>query len=204
MTSDFAGTNRFFAKADRSDTTRVTMPLMWDFDSTESDTLGWSKPHTQYFASLFRNPDRTFVDQYVALWQEISPTLYTRINTIFNDLRKSPEGTGISSSLQYNNTRWDSKWLLTSSFLLRPRWLQKRIPSLTREINRLNPPGDIDINGVVDLFDLNKLINMVLEREHPNMRVADINHDNQLDIFDVNILICMLLEVDEPTQPTAS
>ena len=125
------------------------------------------------------------------------------INTIFNDLRKSPEGTGISSSLQYNNTRWDSKWLLTSSFLLRPRWLQKRIPSLTREINRLNPPGDIDINGVVDLFDLNKLINMVLDHEHPNMRVADINHDNQLDIFDVNILICMLLEVDEPTQPTA-
>ena len=203
MTSDFAGTNRFFAKADRSDTTRVTMPLMWDFDSTESDTLGWSKPHIKYFASLFQNPDRTFVDRYVALWQEISPTLYTRINTIFNDLRKSPEGTSISSSLQYNNTRWNSKWLITSSFIIRPRWIQKRLPSLTREINRLNPPGDIDINGAVDLFDLNKLINMLLEREHPNMRVADINHDNQLDILDVNTLICMLLEVDEPTQPTA-
>ena len=202
MTHDFAGSNRFFAKADRSDTTRVTMPLLWDFDSTESDTLGWSKPHIKYFASLFQNPDRTFVDRYVALWQEISPTLYTRINTIFDALRRSPEGSGISSSLKHNNTRWGSKWLTTGNFVYRPRWIQKRLPSLTREINLLNPPGDIDINGAVDLSDLNLLINMLLERDHPNMRVADINHDNQLDISDVNLLICMLLDVAEPTQPT--
>ncbi len=167
MTSDFAGTNRFFAKADRSDTTRITMPLMWDFDSTESDTIGWSTPHTHYFASLFRNPDRTFVDRYVALWQEISPTLYTRINTIFNNLRKSPEGSGISFSLQYNNTRWDSKFLIYTSFFFRPQWLQKRLPWLTKEINSLNPPGDIDINGAVDIFDVNILISMFLEVDEP-------------------------------------
>lgn len=200
MTSDFAGTNRFFAKADRSDTTRITMPLMWDFDSTESDTVGWSPPHEKYFGSLFRNADRRFVDQYMALWQEISPTLFDRINTIFSDLRKSSEGSGISFSLQYNNTRWNAKYLIYSCFVYRPQWLQKRWPWLTREINKLNPPGDIDINGKVDVFDLNKLINMLLEYEEPNMRVADVNHDGKLDISDINSVITILLKDEDPSQ----
>ncbi len=194
MTKDYAGTNRYYCKADRSDTTKIFMPLMWDFDSTEADTVGWSPPHICFFRSLFNNPDRTFVEQYVTLWRQVSPTLYDTLNTLFTTLRKSPEGSGISYSLQYNNNRWGSKYLVYSSFLYRPQWIQKRSPWLTREINKLNPPGDIDFNGTVDVTDINRLLNMLLEYEPAKMSVADINHDGKLDVADVNAAITIVLE----------
>ncbi len=192
-TWDFAGTNKFYLKYDQSDTSRVVMPLLWDFDSTEADSTSWSRTHIGIMSRLFANPNRTFVDAYVKLWQQVSPTLYEHLNNLFINVRKSKQGTGIASSLQLDNTRWNTQNPIYSCFVFRTQWIQHRMPCLGRLINTLNPPGDLNIDGAVDIDDVNLIINMVLGSAPVNMRVADLNKDDTLDVADVDAEIRLFL-----------
>ena len=52
-------------------------------------------------------------------------------------------------------------------------------------------PGDLDGNGIVDIFDLQHLVNVLLGLE-ANAR-ADVNGDTRIDILDLQRLVNLLL-----------
>lgn len=193
-TKDFAGANQYFLKYDKSDTTRVVMPLLWDFDSAEGDTATWSQPHIQLMYYLFRNPNKAFVNAFVDKWNSVQPTLYETIYAKFEKMRHSKEGTAFSLSMQLNNQRWGTTFMIYSNFVYRPEWIRKRVIWLTREIAKLSPvDGDIDLNGKVDVADVNMLINMILEQIEPQQAVADLNGDGLIDVADLDLLIRILI-----------
>ena len=193
-TRDYPGTNRFYTKYDKSDTSRVVMPLLWDFDSSESEVGKWSQPHLWYYHYLFNNPNRTFVNEFVALWDSVGPTLYDKIHTHFETLRNTKEGTGISLSIDLNNKRWGTTYYVYTSFSKRPEWIKERVQWLNTEIAKLNPiMGDVDSNGVVDVNDVNALINIIMEIDEPNLDTGDMNGDGVINVVDLQAIIDLLL-----------
>ncbi|MBQ7690106.1 MAG: CotH kinase family protein [Muribaculaceae bacterium] len=194
-TKDYPGTNRFYLKYDKSDTTRVVMPLLWDFDSSESVADNWSQPHLWFYSYLFNNANRTFVDEFVNLWNRVSPTLYETIFTHFDTMRRSREGSAISLSLQLNNQRWGTSYLIYTCFIDRPAWIKSRVEWLNAEVAKLNATmGDVDLNGHVDVDDVNAVINMILEYAEPNLATGDMNGDGKLDVVDLQAIIDLVLK----------
>ena len=56
--------------------------------------------------------------------------------------------------------------------------------------------GDVNLDGEVNIADVNFLINMILDNDHDveRMQVADVNGDNEINISDVNMLISLITD----------
>ncbi|MBR6283816.1 MAG: CotH kinase family protein [Muribaculaceae bacterium] len=192
-TSDAGGVNRFYTLNDRQPGTLLVVPLMWDFDSAEFNEGRWSRPHLVLMGMFFNNVNRAFVDAYVSAWQEVSPGLPTKMMSLFANFTLTPEGKGFAASIDLNNLRWDTQFLSGVNLSDRGFWFYSRVAWLEKAIGKLNPPYDVDINGVVDVSDLNQLINMMIHKVPTNLRVADFNHDGDVDTDDMNILVNVLI-----------
>lgn len=55
------------------------------------------------------------------------------------------------------------------------------------------PSGDLSGDGIVDVSDVDKMIDMVLGKVEQDITVADLNGDGKVDVSDVNMLIDMVL-----------
>jgi hypothetical protein len=133
------GANRYYIKQDKSDTTLVEMPLLWDFDREDGNPVGWSLTHKTFFSHFFENQNRTFVNEYAKLWNQLRPDLYYHIDNFFRSAYIT-EGYAIANSMYLDDRRWNKYHPVYDSFLNRPKWIEKRIPWLDSEINKLVQP----------------------------------------------------------------
>ncbi|MBQ7691118.1 MAG: CotH kinase family protein [Muribaculaceae bacterium] len=193
-TRDSGGTNRYFALKDRQPATLFTVPLMWDFDAAEMNPTWWSRSHTMVMQGLFDSPNRAFVDAFVAAWNEVSPTLAIDMIAFFSSFAISEQGKGYVASMDLNNARWDMEYEASTYVNSRAFWFLERTEWLNNYIGKLNPYADVDINGIVDVSDLNQLINMMIRKTPTNLRVADLNQDGVVDVDDANILMNILVK----------
>ena len=196
-TKDAGGANRFYTKYDNTDTSKIFMPLMWDFDLGSRTNNAWSKCHTVHFAKLFNNANRTFVDEYVGLWRSFGGSFYSDIKAFLNEYYVSPEGRAMEASFQMEGMANGWEFSLDSVVYDLKNWYKKRATWLTNKISALNPKGDVDIDGKVMISDVTALIDMLLTGERVYRHAADVNDDGQVDIADVSALIDMLLSNSE-------
>ena len=196
-TKDSGGTNRFYSKFDNTDTSKIFMPLMWDFDLGGRTTNSWSRCHTEHFKKLFNNSNRTFVDEYVWLWRQIGDSFYSNMRDFLNAFRSSPEGLAMEASIQME--AMSRGWTYSIDELVSDlkSWYNKRAKWLNTKINALNPKGDVNIDARVDIVDVSALIDMLLTEEGVYRHAADVNDDGQMNIVDVTTLIDMLLITSE-------
>ncbi|MBR6283351.1 MAG: CotH kinase family protein [Muribaculaceae bacterium] len=138
MGTSHYGANRYYIKRDKSDTTLVEMPLVWDFDREDGDSAAWSLTHRAFFYHFFQNSNRTFVEEYAKQWNQVRPIPYSHIDSLFTSERKT-NGYAISMSTYLDNTRWNTHHPTYNSFTNRPAWIKRRIPWLDAEIQKL--PG---------------------------------------------------------------
>jgi len=54
-------------------------------------------------------------------------------------------------------------------------------------------PGDLNIDGSLDVLDIVLLVNMILGSEEPNYDIGDIDQDGQLTVLDVILVINIIL-----------
>ena len=129
-TYDFAGSNMYFTKYDNTDSSKIKMANMWDFDSIERDDMKneWSKIHSDndgsYFPALFASESPAFRQAYYDKWMEIRETVYPTIMTLLNGYGKSAEYLAWGQTLT-NEIPIAEKW-----YSERIEWLDKMIGSI--------------------------------------------------------------------------
>ena len=192
-TQDSGGANRYYYKYDNTDTSRIVMPVLWDFDMVERTTSQWSRCHTSHFDMLFNNSNRQFVDEFVAQWRRVKPTFYDDFVEAMNAFTSSAEGQALvaSSALEYQRWNFDLEVLDCAGD--RKYWYQARVEWIDPMINALNPIGDVNIDGKVEIADCTWLIDWLLDSDGPVMHAYDVNGNNVVSITDVTLLIDLLL-----------
>ena len=141
MSTQHYGANRYYIKYDKSDSTLVEMPLVWDFDRADGDSIGWSLTHKAFFYQLFQNTNRTFVEEFANQWNRVQPILYNHIDSVFNNAFNT-YGSALISSMYLDNRRWNKNHSVSNSFVNRPNWIKKRMPWLDIEIRKLTTQSD--------------------------------------------------------------
>ena len=192
-TKDSGGANRYYSKYDSSDTSLVVMPVLWDFDMAERTTSAWSLCHTEHFSKLFNNANRCFVDEYVWQWRRIRDHLVADFTASMSAFRQSKEGKALISCRDLEAKRWGSAqsvWSLVSTHI---SWCTNRHTWLDSAINALNPVGDVNIDGKVQIQDLSLLIDNLLSGNGPLYHATDVDGDGTTGIADVSALIDLLL-----------
>lgn len=192
-TKDSGGANRFYTKFDSTDTSRIVMPVLWDFDMDERTTDAWSRCHTEHFSKLFNNSNRDFVNEFVTLWYKVSKTFITDFSNYIYGFAFSAEGNALDASFAYDGRRWGSTSSVSSQAYYRFRWYQNRVAWLKTKIAAMNPLGDVNIDGVVDISDVTALIDILLSEQLRYRYASDLDGDGNLTIVDVTMLIDLLL-----------
>ena len=193
-TQDSGGANRYYCKYDSTGTSKIQMPLLWDFDMAEHTSFSWSRSHIKHFQSLFDNENRTFVDEYVGLWRKMNKTFFSTISQFLNSFNSSSEGRALNASLVLDGlvsgyTPTDLEEHVQDRII----WYKSRYRWLNRQIDAMNPIGDINIDGAVNVSDIADLIDVLLGSARAYRYANDVDGDGVIGIGDVTMLIDRLL-----------
>lgn len=192
-TQDSGGANRFYYKYDDTDTTRIVMPVLWDFDMVERTTSQWSRCHVSHFDKLFNNSNPQFVDEFVWQWRQVSTTFYQDFVAAMNAFSYSDECQGLRASEPLELQRWNFNLVVDTCVYDRKYWYQRRVAWINPVINALNPVGDINFDGKVQINDVTSLIDWLLGSDSPALHAYDVNGNGTITISDVTALIDLLL-----------
>ena len=108
-TYDSGGANIYLTKYDNTDTTKIAMSTLWDFDSTFRNTGKWARIHEStffYFPLLLNSENRSFVTEYCRLWNEQSATVLSEMKRFLQQYLSTDECMRLNFSRQYDARRW--------------------------------------------------------------------------------------------------
>ena len=199
---DSGGTNKYFLKSDDSDTTKLVMPLLWDFDSALSTSGVWCRIHSGSFGKrFFTGRDKSMVRLYQRRWRYISTILYDEVMARYDAFVNSEQGRGVALSRPADDARWGVDHITLPDFRTRLNdWMTARVDFLNTNVPKLynNPFADGDVNedGMVDGVDLNLVINHILGVSKAPF-AADCNGDAAVNAIDLNMVINGILSRQE-------
>lgn len=93
-TYDSGGANIYLTKYDSSDTTKIAMATLWDFDSAFRNNDKWARIHESnffYFPLLLSSDNKTFAHCYYQLWQEMRDSIFGQMEQFLQDFTNSDE-----------------------------------------------------------------------------------------------------------------
>lgn len=134
-TNDYGGSNMYFSKFDNTDQSKLRRPTLWDFDSTEKTKGSWPGQHFFHYKQLFESADKTFVKEYVRLWQTTGRYIPDAMIDRLRRFQNSDEADAYDRSMKITGIRWGMS-LMTSQQAIarsinwynsRQTWLQKTI-----------------------------------------------------------------------------
>lgn len=108
---DAGGANMFVAKRDESDSTRLFIPCLWDFDTAMGVDQGvFSITHhrrtASYYPRLLASRNAAFRAAYKQLWREVRPNIYNDLMTWLTALVETPEMQALNLSRTQYTRRW--------------------------------------------------------------------------------------------------
>lgn len=142
---DAAGSNIFFAKYDNTENSKVTMPLLWDFDMTLSRPEEWASIHNNtygFFKSLLDSPNHSFKQEYIDLWNKCSDAIFAEMLAFLYDFRSSSQMSNLEQSRQlimqlfnYDDSSWEEDvQYCISWFEGRKVWLGQSIHQMEEDM----------------------------------------------------------------------
>ena len=140
--SDTAGSNIFLAKYDDTAESKITMPLLWDLDSSFKDPYSWAGIHTSgygVFPSLFRSPNPAFTQSYIGLWNEKSEYVFEEADAFLTSFLQSEKFRSLERSRQLMMKlfdRDDSTWDEDVRYCI--GWFRQRKPWMEASIQEIN------------------------------------------------------------------
>lgn len=111
-TTDFAGSNIYFAKYDDTDQSPISMICNWDFDSSLlMETISsWSSIHFNvnfWFKSCFSLPQKQFVKEYIDLYDtKVDNVINTTVDSLKNLSNNTTFVNTINEAIDLNTERW--------------------------------------------------------------------------------------------------
>ena len=200
-TADGSGSNLFLTKYDNTDNSKVMMGNLWDLNSIFQKTQEWSSSHNMfYFKYLFSgNPNKAFTKAYRNRWDDVSPTIFTDLNSFLEEFAQSEEAPALDISAEWDNQlwSWDSKnssvqvlvKLYKSFFNKRKTWLASAIG----QFQSTNIIGDVNGDTYVDEQDLIILTDIIMKKQsNYQMFRADVNRDEMINVADIVALIKLI------------
>ncbi len=192
-TKDAGGTNMYYTKYDTTATSKIVMPLTWDFDMAYRMSTAWSASHTEHFNKLFNSTNRAMTGEFAALWREISGTFVADAKSNMYAFYNSAEGHGLVLSASLDELVYGRTMSVYSRVINFNNWMTTRSTWINNAITAMNPIGDVNIDSQVNIADVTALINLLLAHDEEHDYAADINQDGNVNISDVTTLINQLL-----------
>lgn len=192
-TQDSGGSNRYYTKNDSTDDSKIVMPLVWDFDMCERTNNAWSNCHTDHMSQLFNNSNRKFVDAYAGLWRKLEDKIIQEFTQGLNDFSSFQDGFAVNSCFQLDKIVWGNTLSVYGSIITHKNWMSNRQPWMTTKIAALNPQGDTNVDGIVNMDDLTYLINVLVYNNVDYPYASDVNRDSVIGMDDLTYLINLLV-----------
>ena len=193
-TKDAGGANMYYTKYDTTATSKIVMPLGWDFDMAYRMTSAWSNSHVEHMNRLFNSTNRAFTGEYADLWREIRGTFVTDIKNYMNAFRLSAEGRALESSFGLDKKVYGRTLSVVAKVASCNSWFTSRYTWIDNAITTMNPLGDVNVDGQVDVADVTQLITLLLKGDLERCYAADMNEDGEITIADVTTLIALVLK----------
>lgn len=193
-TKDAGGTNMFYTKYDTTASSKIVMPLAWDFDMAFRTESLWSSSHEKHMTRLFNSSNRAFTGEYADLWREIRGTFVDDATNFLVDFRRSVEGRSLQKSFNLDYKVYGRTLSVALQTVKYSNWFSSRYGWLDDVINVMNPLGDVNVDGQLSITDVTHLINLLLNEDYGKCYAADVNEDGKINISDVSTLISMLLQ----------
>mgnify|MGYP003571372397 CR=1 FL=1 len=151
-TRDSWGSNMYIKKYDNTENTKLQLPCVWDFDSSNEITAGsFSNLHIQkneYFYALFNSIQRTFAEEYVSLWNSKKQTVYDYVVDFLNQYAGSEEGKQLDASRLLYNKRFGYAYpTVYHDVQQQQRWYNNHIQLLNEKIQLIDTKiSDIQVS----------------------------------------------------------
>ena len=192
-TKDAGGTNMYYTKYDTTATSKIVMPLAWDFDMAYRISTAFSASHVEHFSGLFNSSNRALTGEYAALWREIRGSFIADSKAYLQAFYNSSQGIGVALSADLDKQVYGRTLSVYSRISSFNKWMASRFAWLDNAIMTMNPIGDVNVDAQVNIADVTALISLILAHDTDHDYAADINEDGQVNISDVTSLINMLL-----------
>ena len=115
--NDSWGSNLYITKYNNTDSSKLMMGNLWDFDSIYLMPDSWADAHTSnahYFKKLFNNKNELFKKTYKSIWKDINPDIFTKMNEFLTSFEESETADCIDRSIILQNERWDTEFPFVS------------------------------------------------------------------------------------------
>ena len=144
---DSGGCNIYLTKYDQTDSAKVKMATLWDFDSSMRTKDAWSRIHDDpffYYPNLFNDQSTYFTYRYKQSWAEKRHFVFTRMEAFLKDFMESETANNINASRVYDHIRWNYTRSISVAdninsaldwFEHRKAWLDEAISQLETIIN---------------------------------------------------------------------
>lgn len=157
--NDGAGSNIFLTKRDNTDSTKVMMANMWDFDWIFYRDEMWDAAHDYFFfPNLFNNVNGAFKDAYVDKWNEIKDYIFEELILYLDNFADTINVDDYNKSIKFTNDRWGGAYESVQVYVDRAKtWLNKRHNWLSEAILDLeNSTGikEVNVSGKFDEKDV--------------------------------------------------
>lgn len=150
-TRDSWGSNMYIKKNDNTENSRLELPCIWDFDSSNEQAYGsFSTLHTQeneYFYALFNSSHRAFIATYVNLWNSKKQYIIEQILAFLNQYADSDEGKALDASRLLYNRRFRYTYpTVAYDVQQQKRWYNNHIQLLDQKIQLFDTnPSNIKV-----------------------------------------------------------
>ncbi len=192
-TKDAGGTNMFYTKYDTTATSKIVMPLTWDFDMAYRTTSAWSSSHVEHMTRLFNSTNRAFVGEFADLWRKIRNSFTADATGYMLDFRNSVEGQSLHASFALDKLVYGRSLSVYSYVAGCNSWINSRYSWIDNAIMTMNPLGDVNVDGQVNVADVTHFIALLLAGKTQQCYAADMNMDGVLNVSDVTALINLVL-----------
>ena len=147
---DGTGANYFLTKYDDTDASKIKMANLWDLDGCLINYGEWDGAHDHFFFKRLFEPDcpnKAFVETYIRLWEELSPTLFDDMEKWLDRLNNSDEGESLTKSLDLAFQQYDKKaksvdyCVVVSQkwFRIRKEWMTEAVAGLKAVVSGISP-----------------------------------------------------------------
>ena len=105
---DPGGSNIFLTLYDNSESSKIKMGNLWDFDNVFRTPGWWCRQHEIgifCFGKLLHNNE--FVNMYKYKWKEVEPWFFDAIESFVSSFALSAETSSLDASLLLDGQRWD-------------------------------------------------------------------------------------------------
>jgi hypothetical protein len=138
---DGTGANYFLTKYDNTESTKVMMANLWDFDGIFQTTDDFDETHYNFVFQTLLNPqnkNKEFINEYLKIWDELSPTIFDEVIQRLEHFKESDQAEKMDKSFKIYQTRYNQEVFTVDQYVNAAKsWMTNRKEWMSNALNML-------------------------------------------------------------------